>query len=54
VLAVEAEIYSSESEEEGSPIMGAGISRRDTSADAISRLLFDVFNRDVRAFRWAH
>ena len=53
-LAVEPEVVSSESEDDEP--MGAaggrgGYGRRDTSADALQRLLFDVFKGDVRAFR---
>lgn len=53
-LAVEPEVYSSDDE---GPVGAAGgasaAARRDTSADALGRLVFEVFQRDVRAFRWA-
>lgn len=52
-LAVEPEVYSSDDE---GPVGAAGgasaAARRDTSADALGRLVFEVFQRDVRAFRW--
>jgi serine/threonine protein kinase len=51
-LAVEPEVYSSDDE---GPVGAAGgasaAARRDTSADALGRLVFEVFQRDVRAFR---
>lgn len=50
-LAVEPEVYSSDDEGPVGAASGGGTSRRDTSADALSRLLFEVFGRDVRAFR---